>query len=209
MVRSDRKQREFERREQEILDAALALCAKPDWESISVDQIASLAGIGKGTVYQHFSSKDELLFRLMIRFYTGLLIELQQQEFAGSASEQFRAILSYSLQYHLDHTEYRYIVLYCERVDFKERAAAHWRDDFLALDRSFESWGRPLIEQAMAHGEFVQRSPESVMLGLHAAFKGSVTLLWSGGDWCPAYTEPHLLIEAATNFMVSGLVGHE
>lgn len=207
MVRVDRKQRDFLRREEEILAAALDLLSGPDWESISVEQIAMHAEVGKGTVYNHFSSKDELLFRLLIRFYSGLLQELQEQKPQGGAAEQFRAIIRRSLEYHLEHMEYRYVVPYCERTDFKERAAPEWRDDFMALDRSFENWSRPFIEQAMESGEFEKRDPDSAMLGMHATFKGAISILWAGDGWCPDYCEPTRVIESVTDFMVTGMVG--
>ena len=66
MVSTERKIREFERREQEILSAALELFAGERWESVTVTQIAKQAGIGKGTVYKHFASKDEIYARLAL-----------------------------------------------------------------------------------------------------------------------------------------------
>ena len=127
MARVDRKQREFERRETEILDTALALFSKPNWESVTIEQIAKAAEVGKGTIYNHFASKDELLFRLMMRFYRGLLQNLQQKVDEDEAFIlSFRRIFEYAFSYHLKHREYRYVVEYCKRIDFKERADESW-----------------------------------------------------------------------------------
>ena len=60
---SERREREFQRREGEILDAALELFSADDWQSVTIDQIARRAEIGKGTVYLHFASKDEIYAR--------------------------------------------------------------------------------------------------------------------------------------------------
>ena len=127
MAQQDRKQRAFERREQDILTAALELCATPRWESVTVEQIAERAEVGKGTVYKHFSSKDELLFRLMMRFYRGLLRMLHDEIPEGDPPAQLRAAFGRALRYHIDHGEYRYVVEYCERIDFKLRAQPAWR----------------------------------------------------------------------------------
>ena len=170
-----RKAREFERREEEILDAALALCARPDWESVTVEQIAIRAEVGKGTVYNHFESKDELLFRLMMRFYRGLLETLSKVEMSDDATTSFRHIFRLSLEYHAKNPEYRYIVPYCERPDFKQRARAEWKEDFLALDNAFVDWAVPQIEAGMAVGGFRRRPVEEVLSGLQATFKGAVT----------------------------------
>ena len=91
MARWDRKRREFERREEEILDAALELFSRPNWESVTIEQIAVAADIGKGTVYKHVTSKDELLFKLMMRFYRGMLLHLQHEfEESGDILQRFR-----------------------------------------------------------------------------------------------------------------------
>lgn len=64
------KLREYSPKEILILDAAAALLAE---NSISVSvlkvaDIAAKAGIGKGTVYEYFSSKEEILREAIIRF---------------------------------------------------------------------------------------------------------------------------------------------
>jgi len=132
MSQIDRKQREFEKREEEILDAALELCSTHEFESVTVEQIATQVGIGKGTVYKHFSSKDELLFRINIRFYEGLLQQLREQISDLPPLQQFQQIIENSFRYHINNREYRYIVEYCDRLDFMERAEPAWSDDFLA-----------------------------------------------------------------------------
>ena len=49
-------------RETALYEAALGLFAKGvDPAAMKVQQIADEAGIGKGTVYEHFASKDEIL----------------------------------------------------------------------------------------------------------------------------------------------------
>jgi len=209
MARSDRKQREFERREEDILDAALALCSTHEFESVTVEQIAEQAGIGKGTVYKHFSSKDELFFRINIRFYKGLLKLLRESYNDLPPLEQFRQIIEQSFHYHLDNKEYRYIVEYCDRIDFMERAESNWRDDFLALDRAFMEWGEPLIQAGIDAGVFEDRPVSEIMLGMHACFEGAVTMLWTENDWCPISKNANAkdLIQAITNFILAGLIG--
>ena len=208
MPRTDRKMRELERREQEILDAALELCSSPQFESVTMDQIAELADVGKGTLYKHFASKDEMLFRLMLRFYVGLLEELRGLPQAEQPMEQLRRVIEHGLRYHLENHEYRYIVQYCDRIDFKERAEPAWRDDFLTLDRAFEDWATPLLEAGMDSGVVTRRSSKSLLLGLHACFKGAVNTLWAGADWCPFGGDQETMIRSVTRFMLAGLVGN-
>lgn len=207
MALTDRKQREFERREEDILDAALELFSQPGWDSVTVQQIAKSADIGKGTVYKHFASKDELVFRLMLRFYQGLLGRLQEQVAPDmNFLDFFRKVIRTAFHYHLENKEYRYIVEHANGIDFKERADEAWRESFNRLDQAFDDWGTPLLEKAMAD-EIIERRPvRDVQLGMHACFEGAVTMLWAGRDWC-VEEDKEVVIEAATSFILAGLTG--
>ena len=46
---------------QAILQAALELLAKVGYEAMSIEAIASLARVGKSTIYRRYSSKEELI----------------------------------------------------------------------------------------------------------------------------------------------------
>ena len=54
-----------------ILDAARELmCSKGSVANITVDMIAKQAGIGKGSIYYYFSSKDEIIDAVIDQCYT-------------------------------------------------------------------------------------------------------------------------------------------
>jgi AcrR family transcriptional regulator len=206
MPLQDRKQRQFVCREQEILAAALELCSTPDWETVTVSEIARHAEVGKGTVYKHFASKDELLFRLMMNFYRGLLDILREQQPPGSALEQLRLAVERALRYHAEHREYRYVVAYCDRIDFKERADARWQRDFLALDRAFMEWASPILTRGMEEGDIEPRPVQQLLLGISAAFKGAIGMIWSSQDWRPL-GDNEAVIAAVKAFVMAALVG--
>jgi hypothetical protein len=142
-----------------------------------------------------------------MRFYRGLLDELRSQLVKGSPRDRLRFIIEYALRYHVAHREYRYVVEYCDRIDFMERAEPNWRDDFLRLDRAFQEWGVPLIQSGMDLGVFAKRPVEQVLLGMHACFKGAITMLWAGEHWCPHGGDEETVLAAVTEFMLAGLVG--
>lgn len=56
-----------------ILDAFRELLESEDIQHISVNEIAKKAGIGKGSIYYYFSSKDEILNALIKRTYTDVV----------------------------------------------------------------------------------------------------------------------------------------
>src|SRR5262245_39414783 len=51
-----------EAKERAILDAAAKIFAMKPFHGVLIDEIASDAGIGKGTIYRYFETKDELYF---------------------------------------------------------------------------------------------------------------------------------------------------
>ncbi|MDO9026766.1 MAG: helix-turn-helix domain-containing protein, partial [bacterium] len=58
---------------QEILKAAATVFAKRGFQKTLMDDIAGQAGIGKGTIYRYFSSKDDLYFSILDQAVEDLL----------------------------------------------------------------------------------------------------------------------------------------
>ena len=65
-----------ESRRELILDAADRLLAHFGYKKMTVEDIAKEAGIGKGTVYLHFASKEEVVLSHVDRIVRPLFAEL-------------------------------------------------------------------------------------------------------------------------------------
>ena len=75
---SKAKPRERRRRDPEgtrtaILDAAQSILAEDGAEALSVSRVANLAGVNRGTAYQHFLAKEDLIEATMERVSHQLL----------------------------------------------------------------------------------------------------------------------------------------
>lgn len=70
-----------------IKAAALALFVERGFEKTSVDDIVTSAGVTKGAMYHHFSSKQDLLFDIYMR-----LITIQSEHLAAIVSRPAPAI---------------------------------------------------------------------------------------------------------------------
>ena len=64
MVQLSRKQREIEQREALILDVARELLIQQGYLGLRMDQIADRIEYSKGTIYQHFPNKEEIILAL-------------------------------------------------------------------------------------------------------------------------------------------------
>ncbi|MGB0218880.1 MAG: TetR/AcrR family transcriptional regulator [Sinimarinibacterium flocculans] len=60
-TRRPRRRQDPERTRAAILEAACALLAKDGPEGLSVSQVAQLAKVNRGTAYQHFQTREQLL----------------------------------------------------------------------------------------------------------------------------------------------------
>lgn len=71
-----RRERERLRHRQEILDAARRIVADRGLEGVTVEQVARQAEFAVGSIYRHFSSKEELILELVGEFADGMLDEI-------------------------------------------------------------------------------------------------------------------------------------
>jgi AcrR family transcriptional regulator len=71
-----------------LVDAACAVFAEKGYASTRVADIAERAGVGKGTVYEYFSSKEELLFAVFELTNTQISVRLDDALAAGGTAEE-------------------------------------------------------------------------------------------------------------------------
>lgn len=75
---SDNDPRRRERAER-ILDAAAALVLRWGYDKTTLDDIARVAGVAKGTLYLHWKTREELFVALLFRERSGLAAEVKRR----------------------------------------------------------------------------------------------------------------------------------
>ncbi len=98
-----RKQRELQEREELILDTAQTILHQHGYNHLTMDRVAETVEYSKGTIYNHFSSKEDLLCSLCCRCMSNLInIFNRAYSFNGNTRERYSAIgIGYSLYYQL------------------------------------------------------------------------------------------------------------
>lgn len=71
-----------------LVDAACAVFAEKGYASTRVADIAERAGVGKGTVYEYFSSKEELLFAVFELINAEISLRMNDALAAGDSGEE-------------------------------------------------------------------------------------------------------------------------
>ncbi|MCJ7801175.1 MAG: TetR/AcrR family transcriptional regulator, partial [Candidatus Marinimicrobia bacterium] len=95
------KKKIIEDKRTQILHSAIGLFAKKGLERGKIADIAKHAGIGKGTIYEYFKSKDEI-FRAIEKMFIfdsiGQITSITQSK--KSPTEKIEEIINYSVNMH-------------------------------------------------------------------------------------------------------------
>ena len=87
-----------------ILDAANELLGRYGYNKMTVDDLAAEVGIGKGTIYLHFPSKEEVVLSTIDRMVDRLLVKLAEiAEGPGSVPSRLESMLVTRILYRFDN----------------------------------------------------------------------------------------------------------
>ncbi|MEF8734910.1 MAG: TetR/AcrR family transcriptional regulator [Candidatus Accumulibacter meliphilus] len=199
----ERRAREFDRRESEILAAALSLFTRDDWELVTVEEIARKAEVGKGTIYKHFESKDEIYARLALEFHRRLSLQLQQVDASLPVLTRFREMTRLAWEAHLSGKELHRVVLYCGRAEFRQSLPAALADEFAVVEAVTNEAIHANISRGVEEGLFPRKPLGMLLFGAQSAFWGAVQLIWSGYLGEPDQAR---YCDEITNFILAGLI---
>ncbi len=97
--RASRHQSEEERREvraQRILDAAMTLILHYGYHKTTLEDIAREAGVGKGTLYLHWNTREALFAALMLREKVAMAADIQQRLSHDPEGATLRGLLKHA-----------------------------------------------------------------------------------------------------------------
>ena len=135
-----------------ILDAADRLLARYGYKKMTMDDVAKEVGIGKGTIYLHFKSKEEIALARVDRIVDRLNERLRAiADSNGSAAARLRRMLLERVLFRFDsvqhYTESLSDVLAAIRPALLVRHNRHFNEE----ERVFAA----LLKEGKSDGEFV------------------------------------------------------
>jgi AcrR family transcriptional regulator len=139
-----------------ILDATDRLLARYGYKKMTIDDLAREVGIGKGSVYLHFSSKEEIALTHIDRIIDRLKQRLNTIAKSGlSCDERLRLMLIERVIYRFDSVQH-----YTQNLN---DMLAHIRRKLLDRRKEYfeseaEIFAR-VIDEAKCRGEFVDTDP--------------------------------------------------
>ncbi|MGA2584150.1 MAG: TetR/AcrR family transcriptional regulator [Tepidisphaeraceae bacterium] len=181
-----------ENKRRAIIQAAAKLFSEQPFHKVRLDDVASAAGIGKGTVYIYFKSKEDLYYSLV---YDGLA-ELVKRlgERLGSESRNFRDRLRLIIRGVVDFAIQHPQLFEVMRTAGVPDASSDWDIKRQELSRLIEG----TIRQGVAAGEFTDKKPEWTAVYLPSMVRA--VMLYS-----PSGVEAATLNEHITEFVLAAI----
>jgi AcrR family transcriptional regulator len=162
-------------RREAILQAAAAVFAEHGFAAATTDAIARAAGVSKGGLYWHFTSKDAMLAALLETIFDVEMALLQEALGAsGSAAERVRQLVQRATAAALQLPQAQAIAL-----EFYALAArdAEVRAFLQRYYGRYHTLLAELLRQGFASGELRHGTPEAAATALITQLEGLV-LLW-------------------------------
>jgi AcrR family transcriptional regulator len=88
-----------------ILDAAISLFSKRPYHMVGMDDIAKMANVAKGTLYYHFSSKEDLYIAMLQEGIEKLLYELKIES-SGNVIDDLRLFINRLVEFFVEKREF-------------------------------------------------------------------------------------------------------
>ncbi|QYR22905.1 TetR/AcrR family transcriptional regulator [Paenibacillus sp. sptzw28] len=159
---------------QRIKEAALSLLAEQGYETTTIEQIAKLAGVAKGTFFNYFASKDELICDLQTVFVMNEAAKLKDKP--GPLIPRMRMVL-FQLVQQLPHNKSVTRALF--QAILGSGPALEEHNQLVA--QVMESIV-PLIAQGQENGELRKDMPAEMISQLAVQTYFGALIVWSMSD---------------------------
>jgi AcrR family transcriptional regulator len=183
MVELSRKQREIERRTAEILRVSKPILVREGFHALSMDRVASDMEYAKGTIYNHFPHKEEIVLALAFESME-LRRKLFEHAVAYPRSTRFRMMaIGTACEFYTQHCIEDFVIEQWVRNANVWDKSTQKRQDLI---RQCEASCMAIVSSVIHHGIAVSElprsdalPPEEMVFGLWAINFGSQILMAS------------------------------
>jgi AcrR family transcriptional regulator len=140
-------------REEELVDLAVSILNQEGFAGLSLEKLTAKSRYSKGTIYNHFSSKEDCLSALCIRAVSSILTLFKRaSQFNGSSREKAVAVhYSYQLYARLQPTLFM-AVLSSKVPGVREKTSAERTQVMDALEFEINNFSDALFRNAVEDG---------------------------------------------------------
>ena len=158
-----RKQREMLERETLILDTAQSMLHQHGYNYLSMERIAEEVEYSKGTIYNHFASKEDLVCSLSCRCVSNLIDVFQRAyDYPGTTRERYTAIgIGYSL-YHQLHPMDSQNIQAVKNNAVREKVSEEKLNEMESLEHQITKIAHSIVSEAIECGDLDNKHIEDI-----------------------------------------------
>lgn len=153
-IQLSRKQRERQIRKEEILDAARQVFSQRGFEKATLEEIAEIAEYGKGTIYNYFSSKEDLFVSVIIRgihrFRTFVEKAIEGRQ---TPRDKLEAYIDASFEFFEQHRQL-FSILQTERNKLAQSLNDDMFHRFCEEEKNLTGYLAQFLKEGISAGEF-------------------------------------------------------
>ncbi len=161
-----------------LYQAASSVMSEYGWPGLTMDRVAEEAGVSKGTVYNYFKDKKELVWFVI----TNLALDIEERlkniiESHQSCAETVKEIVMKELQGRREHGHLATAIIHAfhEEPELRKRMLSS-DHPFNRVDKMIED----LFARGMEKGEFRKMDPKAMQSVFSAILMG-ISRRWAGG----------------------------
>jgi AcrR family transcriptional regulator len=183
-----------------ICTAAIEVLEEKDLKGFSMDAVAAAAGVSKGTLYNYFRNKDELLIAVHDRLFEALIQEVNVmfEDRDRPASKVLREILGKIFQHIGEKRTTSWIL---DRASYECEALRHYR---IGPIQNFLKDLATLIQRGIDAGEFQAQDAGCSAWFIFGLLSFSCEQPMVFPETCPPVER---IPESAINFVLQSLTG--
>lgn len=175
-----RKQRELAKRETLILDAAQNILHEQGYSYLTMERIAEIVEYSKGTIYNHFSSKEDMVCSLCCRSINNLIdIFTRASQYRGSTRERFSAIgIGYSLYHQINPMDAQNIQI-IKINSVREKISSKKLIEMEKLEQRITKIAMNIVQDAINSGDLpkeISKVADSIVFGCWSMHYGALLL---------------------------------
>lgn len=133
-----------------IMESAVEIFSGKLFHQVTMEEIAARAGVGKGTIYLYFESKEEL-FRRTIRYATDLYYSkmLEVLGKVGGPKDKLKQIISFQMDFFQTHLKVLYLL-----IGESMAPPLIFKEEIIEAQEKLARLVRGIIEEGVEAGEF-------------------------------------------------------
>ncbi len=169
------KKRTIEDKRTQILHSAIEIFAKKGLERGKIADIAQHAGIGKGTIYEYFKSKDEIFSAIENLFVNDTIAQVNRLVNSNkSPTEKIEEIVNHSINMHEVMGDTILIVSEMWAQHSRGQWHGHKNSIFADMYSSYHKVIKEILTSGIKIGEFREMNKDGVATMLLALIDGMI-----------------------------------